>query len=204
MASWFMCHTWYFRHHPTELWGVQVERHPGWPLRVILKGNLTTVFWIFYGYYEFYGYIEPSTDLTRGHAHEQRGKGLGCPQQAHAVHHYQVLQIKYHILHDMIDSKHFYSTHLSSATTCTSWLTSWMTSTAHTKRQFNNCVLNILTSSTKMWVYWTFHRPLTWSCPWTVRQGTWVTPTSTCAPPTSGCSYQILYFIWYDLLKTLL
>ena len=58
-------------------------------------------------------YIEPSTHLTHGHAHEQQGKGHGCPQQAHALHHYQVLQIKYHILQDMIDSKHFYSTHPS-------------------------------------------------------------------------------------------
>ena len=34
MASWFMCHTWYFRRHPTELRGVQREGQHGGPQRV--------------------------------------------------------------------------------------------------------------------------------------------------------------------------
>ena len=81
------------------------------------------ILWLLFEYsgivYKIMGILNlPRT--SHGHAHEQRGKGHGCPQQAHALHHYQVLQIKYHILHDIIDSKHFYSTHPSSATRCTS------------------------------------------------------------------------------------
>ena len=122
---------------PAQLLGVQVDWHPGWPLQVILKGNLTAVFGIFWHHLQNYGYIEPSTDLSLGHAHEQWGKGLGWPQQAHALHQHQAVQFKFYILYDMIDSKHFYSIHPSSATGCTSWLTSWLTSTGHSECKFN-------------------------------------------------------------------
>ena len=64
-----------------QLLGVQVDWHPGWPLQLILKGNLTTVFWIFWHHLQKCGYIEPSTDLSLGHAHEQWGKGLGDPNK---------------------------------------------------------------------------------------------------------------------------
>ena len=122
---------------PAQLQRVHVDWHPGWPLQVILKGNLTAVFGIFWHHLQNYGYIEPSTDLSLGHAHEQWGKGLGWPQQAHALHQHQAVQFKFYILYDMIDSKHFYSIHPSSATGCTSWLTSWLTSTGHSECKFN-------------------------------------------------------------------
>ena len=109
-----------------QLLGVQVDWHPGWPLQLILKGNLTTVFWIFWHHLQKCGYIEPSTDLSLGHAHEQWGKGLGWPQQAHALHQHQVVHIKFYILYDTIYSKHFNSTHPSSATLVGIYRSQWM------------------------------------------------------------------------------